>query len=263
MDTQITKYGLIGYPLGHSFSKKYFSEKFEREGLINCEYHLFEIEDLTSLQDILKTKHLKGLNVTIPYKEQVIPYLKRLDESAHSVGAVNVIRIFEDGAVGYNSDYYGFKQSLETWLANACSEKGTEKLQALVLGTGGASKAVIAALEAMDIPYFSVSRTPTEGDRQISYDTLKQERDTLGVHRLIINTTPLGMAPHYDTAPDIPYDALGEKHLLYDLVYNPLDTTFLQRGRQQGALTKNGLEMLHLQAEKSWEVWNRPVDSNY
>ncbi len=241
-------YALIGYPLTHSFSKKYFSDKFEKEGLSNHRYELFEIKNAAELTDLLKQhSSLKGLNVTIPHKESVIPLLDKLDASAQEVGAVNVIRITPEGkTIGYNSDYYGFKLSLLEVIGN-------KRPAALVLGTGGASKAVTAALVNLGIPYLLVSRSKHKAD--LSYADI--DKNLLESHQLIINTTPLGTYPAVDTCPDIPYQHLSNQHILFDLVYNPATTLFLQKGLAAGAQIKNGLQMLHLQAEKAWEIWQQ------
>ncbi|UTA67433.1 shikimate dehydrogenase [Emticicia sp. 21SJ11W-3] len=241
-------YGLIGYPLGHSFSKKYFTGKFEQLGLADSHaYELFELPEIEQFPQIISNSPgLKGLNVTIPHKQAVMPFLDGLDASALKVGAVNVIKIAADGKlIGFNSDYYGFKTSLEEFIpANSA-------LKALVLGNGGAAKAVIAALNDLSIPFRIVSRTKT--DDTISYDDLKSEIDN---YQLIINCSPVGTYPKSEVCPDIPYERLTANHYLYDLVYNPVQTLFLQKGEEQGAKTHNGLEMLHLQAEKAWEIWN-------
>ncbi|GAA4408567.1 shikimate dehydrogenase [Nibrella viscosa] len=244
------QFGLIGYPLTHSFSKKYFADKFEREGITDCRYDLFELPDITRLPDVLQTPNLRGLNVTIPHKQAVFPYLDRLDSSAQKVGAVNVIRLEDDGTrTGFNSDYYGFRQSLEEWFRNL--DVNTEGLQALVLGTGGAAKAVTVVLTDLGIPYRLVSRTPS-ADR-LTYEELPR---VIADYRLIINTSPVGTYPHTDECPNLPYDQLTAQHLLYDLIYNPAETLFMRQGRERGAATHNGHRMLVLQAEKSWEIWN-------
>ena len=243
-------YGLIGYPLSHSFSKQYFAHKFEREGIPNAMYELFPLETIEALPQLLKAQpELVGLNVTIPYKQQVIPFLTRLDAVAERIGAVNTIRIdpVSSERIGYNSDYYGFKQSLQTWLGERVIR------QALVLGTGGASKAVVCVLQDLHI-------VPTYASRQaatnvVTYEALRLAGQ-LSAYPLIINTTPLGMSPQVDTAPDLDYSQLTTEHYCYDLVYNPEETLFMKQAAAQGAHTKNGLEMLHLQAEKSWEIWN-------
>ena len=245
------RYGLIGYPLTHSFSQRYFAEKFTREGITDCRYDLFELPDITALPDLLQTPGLRGLNVTIPHKQAVLPYLDRFDASAEKVGAVNVIRLEPDGSrTGFNSDYYGFQQSLEDWLQ--ALGRTTNGLQALVLGTGGASKAVTAALTDLHIPFVMVSRTKT--DTTIAYNDMPNLIDS---HQLIINCSPVGTYPHTDEAPALPYHQLTDRHLLYDLVYNPAETRFMHYGRERGAAALNGLRMLELQAEKAWAIWQR------
>jgi shikimate dehydrogenase len=241
-------FGLIGFPLGHSFSKKYFTDKFAKENIKECLYEKFEIESITQLPTLIKNNPgLEGLNVTIPHKQNVIPFLNKKDKSAEKVGAVNVLKISKEGEItGYNSDYYGFKTSLEKWLPKY------SQFRALVLGSGGASKAVIATLDDMKIPFLLVSRQ--EKDKAITYEEITEE--ILQSHHLLINTTPLGMSPETETFPPISYNLLTEKHYLYDLVYNPEETAFMLKGKAAGAKVKNGLEMLILQAEKSWEIWN-------
>ncbi|HRI58319.1 MAG TPA: shikimate dehydrogenase [Saprospiraceae bacterium] len=243
-------FGLIGYPLGHSFSQKYFSEKFAREGITDARYELFPLENIAGLPALLpQHPDLRGLNVTIPHKETVIPMLDELDETARAVGAVNCIKIEHRRLKGYNTDVIGFEQSLKTVDGGRWTVDGT---QALILGTGGASKAVAYVLKKLGIPFQFVSRNPG-GDKQISYETLHRLPST--VYRLIIHTTPLGMAPHTDTCPDLPFEQLTPQHLVYDLVYNPSETLLLQRAKAQGCPVKNGLEMLHLQAEAAWNIW--------
>ncbi len=244
------RYGLIGYPLSHSFSKQYFATKFARENITDVTYELFPLEAIERLPALLRQHpHLVGLNVTIPHKQRVIPLLDRLDPVAERIGAVNTIKINPDSGqrVGYNSDYYGFKQSLTPWLSQRAMKS------ALVLGTGGASKAVVCALQDLGIDYQYVSRN--QSPQAISYQALRDDY-SLTDFSLIINTTPLGMSPHVDAAPDLDYDQLKAAQLCYDLVYNPEETLFMKRAAAQGASVKNGLEMLHLQAEKSWEIWN-------
>ena len=244
-------FGLIGYPLSHSFSKKYFSEKFEREGIKNARYELFELPDISGFPELLRQQQdIAGLNVTIPYKQQVMPYLDGLDASAEKVGAVNVIRKEGSRLTGYNSDYFGFRSSLENWRPD--EGKG---LQALVLGTGGASKAVTVALSDMGIPFQLISRQAN--NNSLSYEQLNGRPDILKSHSLIINTTPLGMSPKTEAAPDIDYSQIDSNHFLYDLVYNPAETLFMKLGKEKGARVKNGLEMLEQQAEKAWEIWNQ------
>ncbi|GAB3327336.1 shikimate dehydrogenase [Larkinella ripae] len=248
------RYGLIGYPLTHSFSQRYFTEKFGLEGILNSRYDLFELPDLAAFpQLIASTPDLVGLNVTIPHKQAILPFLDELDPaSAGRVGAVNTIRLLPDGRkIGYNTDYYGFRLSLETWLTSLAIEPAT--LQALVLGNGGAAKAVVAALNDLQIRQRLISRQQTA--EALAYEAVTPE--ILDEYRLIINTSPVGMYPNVDDSPALPYGMLSARHLLYDLVYNPVETRFLQKGREQGAATHNGLPMLHLQAEKAWEIWNQ------
>lgn len=213
------------------------------------EYKLLELPDIQEFKQLLKNEpNLKGLNVTIPHKQAIIPFLDGFDESAEKVGAVNVIKFTDDEKlIGYNSDYYGFKISLETFL----SETNISTIKALVLGNGGAGKAVMAALKDLGIAYKTVSRT--KSDENISYDEIPA---LIADYQLIINCSPVGTYPKSDQCPAIPYESLTENHYLYDLVYNPLETLFLQKGKQQGAKIHNGLPMLHLQAEKAWEIWN-------
>ncbi len=238
-------YGLIGYPLSHSFSPGYFKEKFAKAE-IDAVYRLFPLANIKELPKLLaEHSSLSGLNVTIPYKEQVIPFLDDIDEAAKTIGAVNCIKINSNKLKGYNTDIIGFKKSLAPLLQQ-------QHTKALILGTGGAAKAVAYVLDKFNIDYKLVSssgKTDTIAYEDISTATVQE-------HTLIINTTPLGMHPNTDACPDIPYSALGEAHLLYDLIYNPEETTFLKRGKAQGANTKNGYEMLVLQAEASWDIWN-------
>ena len=242
----LKKYGLIGYPLSHSFSKGYFTEKFKKEGIENAAYETYPLEKISDFTTLLQNNpELVGLNVTIPYKEAIIPYLDELSEEAKKIGAVNTIKIINGKKIGYNSDVVGFEKSLLQHL------KPTHN-KALVLGTGGAAKAVWFVLEKLNIPYLKVSRTASENI--IAYDTISI--DLVKEYPLIINTTPLGMSPKLETKPDIPYQALTKNHFLYDLVYNPQTTLFLEMGQKMGATIQNGLPMLHGQAERSWELWN-------
>ncbi|GAA4433823.1 shikimate dehydrogenase [Pontibacter saemangeumensis] len=241
------KFGLIGKKLGHSFSKKYFTEKFEREGIQDASYELYELPDARELTALLQREpELAGLNVTVPYKQDVLPLLDELDTAAAKIGAVNTIRISEGRTKGFNTDYIGFKESLEAFYPR--QERG----QALVLGTGGAAKAVWAALNALNIPYRAVSRTP--GSNELSYEQLTPA--LLQGYNLVVNTTPIGMHPHTAAAPPLPYGALSAAHYLYDLVYNPEETQFLKNGAAAGAKTCNGLGMLYRQADAAWEIWN-------
>ena len=242
------KYGLIGYPLGHSFSISYFNQKFADEG-INAKYMNFEIPNIENLIEVLDSNpELKGLNVTIPYKEKVMEYLDYISPEARAIGAVNVIRVVHDGKKillrGYNSDVIGFTQSIEPML-----ERYHKK--ALVLGTGGASKAVAYGLKSLGIESVFVSRYERPGT--IQYESITP--DVVHEYQVIVNCTPLGMFPKIDTCPTLPYEALDEHNILYDLIYNPDETLFMKKGAEHGAAVKNGLEMLLLQAFASWEFW--------
>lgn len=239
--------GLIGKPVKHSFSKDFFTKMFKRLRLTNYQYELYELQQIEEFQQLI-TSHpqLRGLNVTIPYKIAVIPFITELSSEAKRIGAVNTIKIEPNGKlIGYNTDYYGFRKSLGGWLGKARPKKG------LVLGTGGASLAVIPALQDLGIEVQLVSRQSTK--RSISYEELKT-RD-LAEYPLIVNTTPLGMAPTMETSPDILYDQINSSHFAFDLVYNPNNTSFMQQVQLQGGKVKNGLEMLESQAEKAWEIW--------
>lgn len=238
-------YGIIGFPLQHSFSPAFFSEKFRKLG-ISESYRSFPLDPITGLPELLSAHPgLKGLNVTIPYKEQVLPFLDHIADAALQIGAVNCIKIEDGKLTGYNTDYIAFRETLKPLL--------TERhRKALILGTGGAAKAVAFALSQLDIPFSFVSRTQQKGC--CTYDDLGSGR--MNEHTLIINTTPLGMAPDTGSCPDIPYSLLTPDHLLYDLVYNPGVTLFLEKGARKGAQTKNGYEMLTAQAEASWEIWS-------
>lgn len=243
-------FGLIGYPLSHSFSKKYFTQKFEKEGIKDAFYELFPLKTIEDLPALIESyPNLRGLNVTIPYKEQVLPYLDALDEGAKAIGAVNAILIKNSKLTGYNTDAYGFEISLKQFLA----ENNARPEQALILGTGGAAKAVMFVLDQLGIAWSSVSRDAQKGN--LTYEKLKEI--SLDPYLLIINTSPVGMAPSIEIYPDIPYHCLSNRHLLFDLVYNPLETVFLQKGKQMGAATMNGLAMLYGQAERAWDIWNQ------
>lgn len=244
-------YGLIGYPLGHSFSKNFFNNKFQSES-IDAEYVNFEIEDVKDLKYILRENpDLCGLNVTLPHKMDVIPLLDTVTDNARDIGAVNVIKFRRNRSgklslEGHNSDITGFKQSIEPMLNKTIHRK------ALILGTGGASKAIYHGLKQLGIDCVFVSRTPKEGG--LIYEAITQE--TMKNYTVIVNTTPLGMYPRTDTCPDIPYQYLTPHHILYDLIYNPDETLFMRKGKASGAIVKNGLEMLLLQAFISWKIWN-------
>ena len=253
----MTTYGLIGYPLGHSFSRKFFTEKFEKEG-IDAQYLNFEIPSIEEFPKIIESHpDLRGLNVTIPYKQQVMQYLDDISPEAKAIGAVNVVKVSptlnsklstlnsQPTLTGYNSDVIGFVNSIRPLL------KPHHK-KALILGTGGASKAIHYGLtEKLGLETLFVSRTAREG--MITYDDI--DASVLKEYEVIVNCSPVGMYPHVDECPALPYEVMNEHHLLYDLVYNPLETLFMKKGAAQGATVKNGLEMLHLQAIASWEFW--------
>lgn len=240
-------YGLIGKHIGGSFSREFFAGKFAAEG-VDAEYRNFELDHIGELTRMrAENPGLRGFNVTSPYKERVIAYLDAVDPSAARIGAVNCVRVGTDGRLtGYNTDAPGFRDSLLTFI-------GTLRPRALVLGTGGAASAVVHALGEIGIEYSTVSRTAGKGP--LTYNDLSP--DIIRHHLLIINATPLGMGPLTDLAPAIPYEALGGEHMLFDLIYNPPETLFLARGRERGARTCNGYDMLVNQAEASWEIWNR------
>ena len=247
------KFGLIGFPLGHSFSKGYFREKFEKENISGCQYDNYPLESIHGLTALCaEDRELEGLNVTIPYKQQVIPFLHSIDEEARAIGAVNCLKITRDPGnahriKGFNTDCYGF----ETPLKNALKEYHTK---ALILGTGGASKAVEHVLKKLEIPFTYVSRKPAN-EHILSYQKLNEE--IISEFKIIVNTSPLGMYPDIGSCPDIPYSGITSHHILYDLVYNPELTLFLKLGKEKKATTINGLPMLYLQAERSWEIWNQ------
>lgn len=239
-------FGLIGYPLTHSFSKKYFSEKFEREGITDCQYEAFSIPSIDDLTTVVKgNPELCGLNVTIPYKEQVLSFLDAKSELVTKINTCNCIKIVNGKLTGYNTDAPAFEQSLKEKLL-------PHHKKALILGTGGAAKAVEFSLRKLKISYKHVSRKPSA--KNFSYEQLTDA--LMQDYTLIINTTPLGMHPNVVEAPQIPYHALSSRHYLFDLIYNPAKTLFLQKGEERGAAIKNGHEMLVLQAEESWRIWN-------
>ena len=242
------KFGLIGFPLGHSFSKKYFTAKFEKEGIQDCSFELYEIRDVLQLRSIIvENPNLEGICVTIPYKEKVIDLMDELVPACEAIGAVNCIHIREGKLIGNNTDYIGFKNSLEKWL-------GTDRPNALVLGTGGASKAVKQALKAMNINFLSVSRSVRPD--MVTYQDLNTNSKFLMEHQLIINTTPVGTYPDVEGIPEIPIEQLTADHSVYDLVYNPTETQLMRACLAKGGQAKNGYEMLVLQAEAAWEIWN-------
>ena len=239
------KYGIIGNPLGHSFSKGFFTEKFAREG-IDAEYLNFQIPEIGKLTEVLQENpELRGINVTLPYKTEVIPFLDELSDEAREIGAVNVVQIRNGHLKGFNSDIIGFTRSIQPLLK-------PHHRKALILGTGGASRAIRVGLTRLGLEWKYVSRTPREG--MITYGNITAE--TLREYEVIVNCSPVGMFPKVDECPAIPYEFLTQDNLLYDLVYNPENTLFMKKGALQGAVVKNGLEMLHLQAIASWEFWN-------
>ncbi|RZK00253.1 MAG: shikimate dehydrogenase [Flavobacterium sp.] len=242
------QYGLVGKNISYSFSKAYFTEKFEKENNKNHSYENFDIQEIFEFPGILKNNpYLKGLNVTIPYKEVVIPFLDKMSKNALKIGAVNTIKFIGNGKTkGYNTDFYGFKKSLKPLL------KSHHK-NALILGTGGASKAVAYALRLLEIDYILVSRAPSE--HTLTYDEI--DASTFEEYQIIINCTPLGTSPNVEVCPDIPYDYFTEKHIAYDLIYNPEETLFLKKAKKKGAVIKNGYEMLVFQAEKAWKIWKK------
>lgn len=241
------RYGLIGYPLSHSFSQKYFTEKFQREHIAGCQYENFPIADIGEFPALIQQHpDLCGLNVTIPYKEKVIPFLSAQSEVVQAIGACNCIRIENGLLTGHNTDVVGFEKSLLPKLQ-------PHHKKALVLGTGGAAKAVHYVLKKLGIEFIEVSRTPS-GSKKISYEQVTEA--VIKEHQLIINTSPLGMYPKVDECPPLPYHALTSQHYLFDLVYNPAKTLFLQKGEERGAAIENGADMLIIQAEESWNIWN-------
>lgn len=241
-------YGLIGYPLGHSFSKTYFTEKFKFIG-VNDTYELFPIQNLNILPELIREKNIKGFNVTIPYKQDILQYLSFLSQHAKEIGAVNVVKVRRHNdelkLEGYNTDWIGFRNSLTPTLKSDIEE-------ALILGTGGASKAVIYVLDQLNIKYKTVSRDKRKGD--LTYNDISQE--IINRCKLIVNTTPLGTFPYVESCPALPYQYITDSHICYDLVYNPEITEFMKRCAHRGATVKNGLEMLHLQADYAWKIWN-------
>ena len=240
------KYGLIGYPLSHSFSKKYFTEKFLRESIAEVSYELYPIAEISELPILLaEYPAIVGLNVTIPYKEKVIPYLSDLSPVVEAIGACNCIKISEGKLVGYNTDVIGFEKSLKKKLK-------PHHTKALILGTGGSSKAVQYVLNKLGISFIKISRSKTA--ETITYEEIDEA--LLSSHTLIINTSPLGMFPNIEDCPAIPYQFLNASHYLFDLVYNPTKTKFLASGEEMGALIENGSDMLVDQAEASWAIWN-------
>lgn len=238
------KYGLIGYPLTHSFSPQYFADKFQREGIGNISYKAYSLASVDLVCGLIDEGHL-GLNVTIPYKETVIPYLDELSDAAAEIKAVNTIKNVNGRLIGYNTDVIGFESTLLDLL------DGTMPSKALILGSGGAAKAVKYVLRKLGIKYTTISRSAP----YLTYQELTPQ--LIAAHKLIVNTTPLGMSPNDNSYPNLAYEAIGDKHFLYDLIYNPEKTIFLEKGRANGAKIKNGYDMLIKQAEASWTIWNQ------
>ena len=245
----LRRFGLLGRNISYSFSRGYFSRKFEREG-INASYENFDLADISELPKVLeKNPDLRGLNVTIPYKEEILPLLDEIDPIAKRIGAINTVKILDDGKLqGSNTDYVGFSQAIKPFLR-------PHHEKALILGTGGASKAVVFALNDLGIIPISVSRSPESG--RLTYEDLDEE--ILRDHSVIINCTPLGTSPRTEEFPPIPFDFINNQHLVFDLIYNPSETKLMRLASQKGASVSNGLRMLELQAEKSWEHWNSPA----
>lgn len=240
-------FGLVGYPLSHSFSKKYFTEKFAAEDIIDCKYELYPLPDISKFPSILKENKLQGVNVTIPYKKAVLPYLDYLSDEVKAMEACNCILVDGDRTCGYNTDTIGFENTFKPQLK-------PHHNKALILGTGGASSAVAFVLHKLSIDYLFVSRGKSDRNNSITYNDL--DSSIISQYQIIINTTPLGTTPDVDVCPNIPYEALTSRHFLYDLIYNPSETLFLKKGKQQGASIENGGQMLVIQAEESWRIWN-------
>lgn len=244
-EKRMNRYGLLGKNISYSFSQGYFTQKFKDLGVMDHSYENFDLQKIEEVKDVLKQEDIRGLNVTIPYKQEIIPFLDELDPKAKQIGAVNTIQFSKKGLIGFNTDAYGFQKSLEPYLK-------PHHTKALILGTGGASKAVQYVLNELGIKNTYVSRSKKDG--QYTYDGLDQH--IIEENTLIINCTPLGTFPNIHDKPEIPYDHIGTQHLLYDLIYNPEKTSFLSMGESKGASVCNGLKMLEQQAEKAWEIWN-------
>ena len=245
------QYGLIGFPLSHSFSKKYFDNKFEKEHIKDASFYLWELEDITQLQSLLYANNLiHGIAVTIPYKKKVVPFLDWLDPIVQNTGACNCIKIVNNKLYGYNTDILGFKISFEKHLS-------PQHRKALILGSGGASAGIEYVLNLLNIDYLLVSRQKDLRDNSITYCDITP--DTMNEYPIIINCTPSGTYPNVDTCPKLPYQSMTASNYLFDLVYNPTETLFLKQGKERGAITQSGYEMLVVQAEENWRIWNSPV----
>lgn len=242
------EYGLLGRDISYSFSEGYFTNKFKESGITDCKYSTFDLSDISELKHLLESKpNLKGFNITIPYKEDVLAFLDEIDESAKSIKAVNTVKIEGNKLIGYNTDTFGFRTSIKPFFE-------PQHRKALILGTGGAAKAIAFVLEQLGVDYFYVSRNP-KTEKEVSYSDLTLEAITN--FPFIINCSPVGTHPNINDCPDIPYEGITTSHLLYDLVYNPEESLFLKKGKERGASTVNGLSMLHHQAEESWRIWNK------
>ena len=247
MSEEQKTYGLVGKSISYSFSEKYFTEKFKKDKIQNCTYKNFDLNNIKDLVSILKENDLKGLNITIPYKEQVLSYLDEIEDNAKLIGAINTIKINKDKTLtGYNTDFIGFINTLRPHINSNCKK-------ALILGTGGASKAIEYGLKKLNIESKKISRNKKKGD--LTYQEI--DSDIIKEYQIIINTTPIGTYPDIENCPDIPYKYLTKKHICYDLIYNPDETTFLRKSKKKGAITINGLRMLEIQAEESWKIWNK------
>ncbi len=242
------KYGLIGKNISYSFSESYFQNKFEKEHIKDTTYQNFDLSSISEFESIIKNNpEIAGLNVTIPYKEVIIPYLDSVNRTANQIGAINTIKVSKKGKLkGYNTDYYGFKRSLKPLLKK-------HHKHALILGTGGASKAIAFALKKLKISFSYVSRTKTTNN--FTYGEL--DENIIKQHTVIINCSPVGTYPNVTNCPNLPYQFITDQHILFDLIYNPSETSFLRKGKQQGATISNGSKMLEFQAERSWEIWNK------
>jgi len=240
-------FGLVGYPLSHSFSKKYFDEKFVQQGITNCSFENFSIENISLLQNILDDTNLNGLAITIPYKKAVLHFLDESSDAVKQMGACNCIKIKDGKRYGFNTDVIGFEKSFSKHLL-------PQHKQALILGTGGAAAAVEFVMKKLNIPYQFVSRKKDANGKVFVYEELNET--VLSNHQIIINCSPIGTYPKVDEAPAIPYQFINQQHYFFDLVYNPAETKFLQLAKQQGAIVQNGYEMLVLQAEENWKIWN-------
>jgi len=246
----VIRYGLAGQSLAHSFSKQYFSEKFAKLGLTDHDYQLFEVESIASLRSALnKVKGLKGFNVTIPYKESILPYLDQISPEAKAIGAVNCVHVLDQQWIGYNTDVYGFSQSIKPFLDNTHE-------RALILGTGGAAKAAAFALKQLGVEVFTASRNKTGSGADFNYEEINS--GILKACLMVIHATPSGTFPRTEEVPPLPMDGVTKDHFLYDMVYNPSQTQLMKEFQERGATTMNGLSMLKLQADKSWEIWNSP-----